>query len=244
MDKYIGNIFINKYGQRFVVLELVKKDSKNSIYKIKFESGYESNIYASQIRTGSVADRFSPSVAGVGIVGDTHMTRDKLYRVWHNMINRCYNPNSTEYPRYGALGVTVCQRWHWFQNFLEDIVRLPGYNQEDFYNGKIFLDKDVLCEEMHLGYKIYSPYTCKFITARENTLQACSSGPISAIDINTGEELFYESQSDFALANRIPVSQATNTLLGLQPSCHGYRLLRVPVTIYDDYEKELPIRFV
>jgi hypothetical protein len=35
----------------------------------------------------------------------------KLSRIYHNMIQRCYNPKNTNYKNYGARGIKVCSRW-------------------------------------------------------------------------------------------------------------------------------------
>ncbi len=41
------------------------------------------------------------------------------------MINRCYNPASKSYPRYGGRGITVCTRWLVdFWAYVEDIEAL------------------------------------------------------------------------------------------------------------------------
>lgn len=45
----------------------------------------------------------------------------KTYEVWKNMIARCEYPNHISYKYYGAKGITVCERWHDFQNFLNDM---------------------------------------------------------------------------------------------------------------------------
>lgn len=47
------------------------------------------------------------------------------YKCWGGMIQRCTNPKSTAYERYGALGVAVCDRWQTFDNFLADMGPVP-----------------------------------------------------------------------------------------------------------------------
>lgn len=46
--------------------------------------------------------------------------RSRTYRIWGGMIQRCTNPNATSYPGYGGIGITVCDRWLTFENFLAD----------------------------------------------------------------------------------------------------------------------------
>lgn len=49
------------------------------------------------------------------------------FNVWNTMIQRCTNPRATNYPRYGAKGVTVCERWrNSFADFLADMGPRPG----------------------------------------------------------------------------------------------------------------------
>lgn len=45
----------------------------------------------------------------------------RVYRIWANMMNRCYNSNVKEFKYYGARGITVCERWHKFENFYADM---------------------------------------------------------------------------------------------------------------------------
>lgn len=56
------------------------------------------------------------------------MTKSRTYKSWDAMKQRCTNPNSPDYYRYGAVGVKVCDRWlNSFENFLADMnVRPPG----------------------------------------------------------------------------------------------------------------------
>lgn len=41
-------------------------------------------------------------------------------------MRRCYHPNATSYPQYGARGVVVAERWHSFVNFLSDLGPRPS----------------------------------------------------------------------------------------------------------------------
>jgi hypothetical protein len=39
---------------------------------------------------------------------------------------RCYNPNTRDYRRYGTRGITICSRWlESFDNFIEDMGLRP-----------------------------------------------------------------------------------------------------------------------
>jgi hypothetical protein len=47
------------------------------------------------------------------------------YRSWQMMKNRCTNTKSKDYKYYGGRGITICDRWLLFENFLEDMGRRP-----------------------------------------------------------------------------------------------------------------------
>lgn len=49
------------------------------------------------------------------------------YAVWSQMRQRCANPNHHKYPRYGARGIQVCDRWvKSFANFIADVGPRPS----------------------------------------------------------------------------------------------------------------------
>lgn len=55
---------------------------------------------------------------------DTHgHTKSKkpsrTYYAWTSMRSRCANPSKESYPRYGGRGISVCERWRIFENFLK-----------------------------------------------------------------------------------------------------------------------------
>jgi hypothetical protein len=47
------------------------------------------------------------------------------YSSWSAMLQRCTNPESESYADYGGRGITVCERWLRFENFLADVGNRP-----------------------------------------------------------------------------------------------------------------------
>lgn len=77
----------------------------------------------------------------------------KLYASWHNMKTRCLDPRHIAYARYGAVGITVCERWKSsFANFVADMGPKPT-------------PKHTL--ERTDGKKGYEPSNCKWATPAE-----------------------------------------------------------------------------
>ncbi|WP_354596124.1 hypothetical protein R1Y80_00980 [Streptomyces sp. JL1001] len=44
---------------------------------------------------------------------------------WGDMVNRCTNPTHKRWADYGGRGITVCERWRKFENFLADMGERP-----------------------------------------------------------------------------------------------------------------------
>lgn len=47
------------------------------------------------------------------------------FRTWSGMMRRCYNKEEKSYKSYGGRGIIVCDRWHDFFLFLEDVGKKP-----------------------------------------------------------------------------------------------------------------------
>jgi hypothetical protein len=57
------------------------------------------------------------------------------YHTWEAMKARCLNPKDKQYPMYGGRGITVCDDWLDFANFLSDMgERSDGYSLDRIDN--------------------------------------------------------------------------------------------------------------
>lgn len=81
---------------------------------------------------------------------------------FYNIKRRCYDTSFPAYQFYGAKGVTVCDEW------LKDPFKFIKWSLDNGYEEGLVIDKDILCNELSIEPKIYSPKTCKWITHKEN----------------------------------------------------------------------------
>ncbi len=169
----VGQTFKDRFGNEYIVEKFSHRENSISYYQVRFlESGYTTTACSSHIRgVGGthVFDRLHPTFAGVGMFGYAKQSDNpKLFVIWSNMIDRCYNPQNHAYKNYGEVGVTVCERWKRFDYFLKDVENLPGYDKEKVENGQLNIDKDII----NRSKMTYSPETCCFVTRSENSTDA------------------------------------------------------------------------
>lgn len=49
------------------------------------------------------------------------MSNTRIFHIWRSMLQRCENPKNRAYHRYGGRGIKVCERWHEFTNFYNEM---------------------------------------------------------------------------------------------------------------------------
>ena len=166
-DVQVGNVYINKKGCVFDVLDYIGNDYNGSKYKVKFrETGYETESYSKSIKLGYVRDPYNKTIANIGYMGEVGEYDVRIRDKWSSMIERCYIKDHKSYKLYGGKGITVDSRWHCFANFLEDFTKIDGYDYNLFNDGLLELDKDK--KQVELENKIYSLETCALLTREEN----------------------------------------------------------------------------
>ena len=116
---------INRTGQVFGKLTVVEQAGRDNLKKVlwrcKCECGKETVVVSGSLVTGNttscgcVAPNFKHGGWGKG-----------SYNTWRAMMRRCYLLADKDYLRYGGKGVSVCQEWHTYENFVTDMGEPEG----------------------------------------------------------------------------------------------------------------------
>lgn len=141
-----------KYG-KWEVIKFIGVHRKLYHFEIKCECGNAGKAAAADLRSGKsrqCSDCHNRENAFNNTKHGKHKTLQ--YKVWSAIHQRCKNPKSTAYKYYGERGISVCERWNKFENFLEDM----GERPEGMTLDRIDNDGN------------YEPSNCRWVTHQVN----------------------------------------------------------------------------
>lgn len=125
-------------GTRFGRLVIVRYIGPNGLYECQCDCGESKKAYASNLRLGKTKScgcyRREQSFR-LGKARKRHgLTGSVTYRSWNSMLQRTTNPKHVKWRLYGGRGITVCDRWLEFENFLADMGLRPSGTSLDRRN--------------------------------------------------------------------------------------------------------------
>lgn len=167
----IGTEFVTNEGYMVRVIDY--KRSNEVLIEFQDEHKYQVWVAWKNLKRGSIRNPFHISVYGIGYGGvlpdgTLPKSSDRAYKVWKSMLERCYSG----YEKFKSYeNVTVCERWHCYANFYEDLPKIKNY--EYWLNNpkqRISLNKDMYYVELGIEteHKVYSLETVRFISSSEN----------------------------------------------------------------------------
>lgn len=122
-----------RYG-RLEALRMVASRNQRSFWEFRCDCGTVKDIDAAHVRYGRIqscgcylteylhSDKHAAHCLNAAKHPRSHgKSKTPVHAVWKAMIQRCTNPKAHDFRWYGALGVSVCERWRSFENFYADM---------------------------------------------------------------------------------------------------------------------------
>ena len=116
----------------------------------------------------------------------THgMSHTKIFGKWKTMLKRCENPKCVSYNNYGGRGIKVCERWHDFQNFYNDVSHLPHFGEKGYTLDRIDNDGDYEpCNVRWADYKTQRRNTRQNVFVEYQGVEMCLTDAAKLSNIN------------------------------------------------------------
>lgn len=130
MKKYNFPDFIGKQIGMITILDFKKIDNLPKFYTL-CECGNKQWLNAYSVIKGSAISCGCFREIQLKLKCSKYIAKDKrLYSIWKEMKNRCYNKNRKDYKYYGLKGVQICKDWiNDFNNFQEWALN-NGYSEK------------------------------------------------------------------------------------------------------------------
>lgn len=107
---------IDLTGEKIGRLTIIKRIGTNKggrpIWLCQCDCGNTANVSSHELRNGDTKSCGCLQKEQIIKAKSIHNgCKDRLYRIWRAMKERCKNPNNKDYHAYGGRGIEVCDEW-------------------------------------------------------------------------------------------------------------------------------------
>ena len=133
--KLVRNLLGQKFGRLTVMSKTNERKNKGVVWLCECECKSVVRATTIHLTSGWVKSCGCLRVDN----GASQFTKHGMYRTptnitWMDMLQRCENPNAKNFKYYGKRGISVCQDWHNFENFIRDMGNRPSGRTLDRIN--------------------------------------------------------------------------------------------------------------
>lgn len=137
------------FGRLFAIENTGKNKHGSSMWWCHCACGNFREVEASRLIQKQVTSCGCLKREKLSVAGYKHgLGHHPAYMTWWHLVDRCTNPESPDYKRYGGRGITVCSDWLGIQNFV-------AWAEQNGYKKGLEIDRID-------NDKGYSPDNCRF----------------------------------------------------------------------------------
>jgi hypothetical protein len=116
-----------KFGRLLVLASSDRKHPNRPRYLCVCDCGAEITADHYHLLSGHTSSCGCAKLDRLVSMNKTHgMSKSPTYKSWLEARYRCLRPNCKHYQNYGGRGISICDRWRKFENFLADMGERPS----------------------------------------------------------------------------------------------------------------------
>ena len=150
---------IDLSGQRFGLLTVIERDglsaNKHATWLCKCDCGNTVVCMSCNLISGKTKSCGCVSRAKIIDRNTKHgLCGSRLYNIWSMIKERCLNPNASAYSRYGARGISICEKW------ANEFMEFYNWAMDNGYNDTLTIDRIN-------NSRGYCPENCRWATLKQ-----------------------------------------------------------------------------